>query len=698
MIAILAEKPSVAREIAALVGANEKHEGWLAGNGYAVTWAFGHLVNLAMPADYGYKGFDIGTLPIMPEPFHLIPKKIKKGKEYVADTGALKQLGVIRDVFSKCNSIIVATDAGREGELIFRYIYEYLKSDLPFDRLWISSLTEKAIKNGLENIKPGAEFIGLYQAALARSRADWLIGINGTQALSIAAGDGLYSLGRVQTPTLALICQRFLQNKEFTIIPYYQIELLCRKDGISFKCLSQLKWDDQKKAEDIKRSIERNISSTIRSVERKTIDEQPPLLFDLTGLQKEANSKLNLTAEETLDIAQGLYEKKFITYPRTGSRYIPEDVWPEVPRLARALQDRESCKEATTQLKWGRLNKKIVNDVRVTDHHGLLPTEKIPSALSVKENAIYDMIALRLLEAISWPCVKEVTMVEIQALHYDFTTKATKIIEGGWRLIKGNFNENDDDTGMVAPLPDLQPGTGLDINEISLLRKETKPPALFTEASLLHAMEHAGTKTDCAETRKALQNIGIGTPATRAGIIETLFNRGYISRQKKSLVPTEKGLQVYEIVKDKKIANVSLTADYEIEMQRIENGTAGLNAFIEGIKQYTQSITKELLQVEVTRDKIPNLTCPKCKEADLLIRDKLVKCKDEACGWIQFRYVCGKQLSITAIQQLVEQGRTPLIKGMKSKSGKSFDASIVLDHQQKTVFEFANDDRGRKKT
>lgn len=397
MKTIIAEKPSVAREIAGLVGASDKKDGYLTGNGYFVTWAFGHLVGLAMPEDYGISGFDKAVLPILPNPFLLKVRKVKKDKAYTADAGALKQMKVIKELFNKSDSIIVATDAGREGELIFRYIYEYLKCNKPFERLWISSLTEKAIKQGFDKLKDGAEFDGLYKAAQVRSRADWLVGINATQALSVAAGNGIYSLGRVQTPTLALICRRYLENRDFKVNKYWQIQLQHNKEFIDFHSLSKTKWDDQKLAGDTLKSIERVKSVTVTSVESKSITEQPPLLFDLTGLQKEANKKLNLSAEETLNVAQGLYEKKFITYPRTGSKYIPEDMWAEIPGLVRALQDRESCKQATSKMKWGRFNKRIVNDLRVTDHHGLLITEKIPSALNAKENAIYDMIAFRLL-------------------------------------------------------------------------------------------------------------------------------------------------------------------------------------------------------------------------------------------------------------------------------------------------------------
>lgn len=474
MKTIIAEKPSVAREVAGLLGASDQKDGYLTGNGYFVTWAFGHLIGLGMPEDYGISGFDKASLPILPNPFILTVRKVKKEKGYQADTGALKQLKVIKELFHKSDSIIVATDAGREGELIFRYIYEYLKCNKPFERLWISSLTEKALKQGFDSLKDGKEFDGLYQAAQGRSRADWLVGINATQALSIVADNGIYSLGRVQTPTLALICKRYLENKNFSVKKYWQIQLSHNKELIDFKSLSKTKWEDQKLANDTLKSIQRSKTATVTSVETKSITEQPPLLFDLTGLQKEANKKLNLSAEETLNIAQSLYERKFITYPRTGSKYIPEDMWAEIPNLVRALQDSETCKQAVGKLKWGRFNKRIVNDLRVTDHHGLLITDKIPSALNAKENSVYDMIAFRLLEALSQACIKEITDVGLQALHYDFTVKGCKVIEAGWRSIKGSFS--DDDTEPVQDLPEIKKGDELKIKEASVLEKKTKPP------------------------------------------------------------------------------------------------------------------------------------------------------------------------------------------------------------------------------
>ena len=687
MKAVIAEKPSVAREIAALLGATNKMDGFFSGGGYCVTWALGHLVGLAMPEDYDIAGFRAAALPILPKPFILTVRQVKKEKGYGTDKGALKQLGVIKQVINKCDSIIVATDAGREGELIFRYIYEYLKCSKPFERLWISSLTEKAIRTGMENLKPGSDFDGLFYAARTRSRADWLVGINASQALSISGG-GNYSLGRVQTPTLALLCKRYLEHSKFISRDYWQLELELSKGFTDFKCLSNDKWDNENPASAALKSIQREGNAVIKAVASKVLTEQPPLLFDLTGLQKEANQKLGFTADETLNLAQGLYEKRFITYPRTGSKNVPEDMWPEVQNLVKALEDRPSCKKAMSSIKLGRLNKRIVNDLKVTDHHGLLITEKIPSALAAKENALYEMIAFRLLEAVSQPCIKDSTTVDIEALHYGFAVRGTIIQEAGWRSVKGDFVR--DDEPSILELPSFKIGDVLKIKSLQLLKKSTKPLPLYTEAGLLSAMENAGNTIDSKEERQAILNLGIGTPATRAAIIETLFSRSYISRDKKALVPTQKGLQVYELVKDKKISDVAMTAAWEVALQKIENNETSADTFQKDIETYASSITSELLQAIVAKTQDTKIDCPKCKEKHLIIHDNLVKCPDENCGWVQFRNVCGVTIGLADIEQLVTNGSTQLLKGLKSKSGKNFDAYIVLTEDGKTAFKFEN--------
>jgi len=694
MKCIIAEKPSVAREIAQLLNANEIKDGYLEGNGYCITWALGHLVSLGMPEDYGIRGFSKTSLPIFPNPFKLTPRKTKQKNHYQPDPSALKQLKVIKTLVNRCDTIIVATDAGREGELIFRYIYEYLDCNKPFERLWISSLTEKAIQEGFEKLQPGSNFNGLSQAAKARSEADWLVGINSTQALSIAAHQDIYSLGRVQTPTLALICKRFEEHNQFTHRKYWQIQLQHRKDYINFTSLSNLQWEEKKQAEVVLKSIEREGKVIVEDVAVNPVKEQAPLLFDLTELQKEANRKLGLSADEVLSTAKSLYEKKFITYPRTGSKYIPKDLWPEIPDLVRILNMTEQFKAAISTLKFGNFNKRMVNNLKVTDHHGLLPTTKLPSALKASEKAIYDMIVYRLLESLSEHCLKEVSHIVVKVHHYEFNIKGSRIIHKGWRSIKGilsdnhtSYNPNSNET--LKELPEFKVGDELKISQTHLQEKNTQPPKLYTEADLLSAMENAGRQIEDKDQQKILQNIGIGTPATRASIIETLISRDYIIRKSKVLVPTEKGLKVYELVKDKKIANVEMTAEWELALDKIEKGELNKEHFINDIQTYTKAITHELLSLHILQENIPELKCPKCQNHNLIIKEKVVKCSDERCDWILFRIICGVQLNIKNLTLLLTQNTTSLIKNMKSKNGKKFDAYITLDNALKVSFKFS---------
>lgn len=684
MIVILAEKPSVAREIAMLVGAKTKKDGYIEGNGYCVTWAIGHLVSLAMPEDYGFQGFKREALPILPRSYLLLPRKIKKVNKYTSDPSALKQLKVIDRLFKRCSEIIVATDAGREGELIFRYIYQYLNCDKPFKRLWISSLTEKAIKNGLQNLKEGSEFEGLFRAGHSRSRADWLVGINASQALTVSMNDSVYSVGRVQTPTLSLICKRYLENTSFKKKQYYQIELQHSQDGVLFKSFSNDKWDDKQRAEQTFKLIQKQSEVKIQKVETKTIKEESPLLFDLTSLQKRANELFGFSADETLSIAQSLYEKKFITYPRTSSKYIPEDLWSEVANLLKVLSDDSRYSNLLLKLKLSRLNKKIVNDVKVTDHHGLLTTDRLPSAISAKEESIYHLIAQRVWEVVFEPCVKKQTEVTLNILDYEFSFKSSSIIEFGWREVRKELSTNEE---VVIDLPDLKQGDKLKIKEVKTLEKSTKPKALYSESTLLSAMENASKEVENKSLQSVIKDVGIGTAATRASIIETLLNRDYIIRKAKSLVPTEKGLKVYEIVKDKLISDVLLTAKWESAFKDIEENKINMEDFHRQIEDYTSEITSELLAIKPVTE-TDDLSCPKCKQNTLQLREKVVKCLDTDCNWVLFREICGVKLSIDDITDLLEQGKTKLLKGLISKSGKKFEAYINLKEDCTTGFEF----------
>ena len=686
MIALIAEKPSVAKDIARIIGATRKNDGYLSGNGYMVTWAFGHLIQLAMPEAYGVANFRRESLPVIPERFQLIPRQVKAEKGYKADPGVLKQLKVIKDVFDRCDRIIVATDAGREGEAIFRYIYSYTGCTKPFVRLWISSLTDKAIREGLENLKDGREYDNLYRSAKARSEADWLIGINATQALSVAAGQGVFSLGRVQTPTLVMICSRFLENRNFVPTKFWQLKASTASGGISFTAQSTAKWEQQPEAIAALQRVKDAGQLAVKSVERKETSQEPPLLYDLTTLQKEANTKLDFSADKTLSIAQSLYEKKVMSYPRTGSRYISEDVFDEMPGRVALLGQYPRFAGYAAGLNGVTLNRRSVNDGKVTDHHALIVTENLPGELSKDERAVYELVAGRMLEAFSGRCVKDVTTAVLSAGDTDFTVKGAVMKEAGWRgVFSGQETGEDEET---VNLPPLQEGENLPISNMELLEKHTKPKPLHTESSLLAAMENAGKELEDAELKASLKDAGIGTPATRAAIIETLFARQYIVREKKNLVPTDKGLAVYKIVKDKKIADVEMTGMWETALAKIEAGSMDADTFRKGIEVYATQITAELLSVQLSVATGETCPCPKCGSGRILFYPKVAKCSNVDCTFTVFRNKCDKQLTDKQIVELATKRKTGLIKGFKGKNGKAFDASLVLDGEFNVAFSF----------
>ncbi len=687
MQVIIAEKPSVAREIAAIVGAKNRREGYIEGNGYVVTWAFGHLIQLAMPQQYGIEGFKAENLPILPPKFILLPRQIREGKEYKSDPGVLKQLSVIKELFNMADRIVVATDAGREGELIFRYIYSFLECRKPFVRLWISSLTDKAIREGLQNLRPGEEYDALYLSAKARSEADWVVGINASQALSIAAGRGVWSLGRVQTPTLAIICSRYLENKAFTPATYYQLKLSTAKDATLFAALSAQRFDDEHAAQTAYAAVMDAEQVRVARVERKEVKEQPPLLYDLTTLQKEANTRYGFSADKTLGIAQTLYEKKHITYPRTGSRYISEDVAAEIRPLLATLQEHPQFGREASAVAGSEINRRSVDNDKVTDHHALLITEVAPTSLPTEEQTIYDLIAGRMVEAFGGICIKEVSTARLECGGMEFVAKGTVVREGGWRKVWREPEERTDDT--TAALPALQEGDELTVKGCDVERRQTKPHPIHTESSLLAAMETAGRSlTDEAE-REAMKDSGIGTPATRAAIIETLVARDYIRREKKSLVPTDKGLAVYGIVKDKKIADVAMTGGWELALAKIATAEMDAFTFHRGIEVYAAQIAKELLAVKMeSSQERGGAVCPRCGK-QVVFYPKVAKCQNADCGLTLWRTIARKELTDAQLADLMTKGKTSVIKGFTKSNGETFEAALTLDKEYKTVFDFA---------
>ena len=683
-ICIIAEKPSVARDIARIVGANNKQDGYLEGSDYVVTWAMGHLIALAMPEAYGFSAYKAEDLPIRPNPFQLVVRQVRKNKEYMSDPAALKQLKVIRSCFDKADRIIVATDAGREGELIFRYIYQHLNCHKPFDRLWISSLTDKAIREGLANLKPGNSYDNLYHSAKARSEADWLVGINASRALSIARKGG-YSLGRVQTPALAMVCRRYIEHRDFSSVPYWKLSVLTEKEGLSLKAIGSTDYESEASAQTALAQLRSQSRLKVESVARKITHTAPPLLYDLTALQKDANRRHGFSADKTLSIAQSLYEKKITTYPRTGSRYISEDVFEEVPILLRKIDETLS----------NPLNRHSVDNAKITDHHAIIPTGETPSGLSADETTIYQMVVSRFVEAFSPNSEEERMLVRFTDGTNTFTWKACRQISLGWKAVqKGKEVEDekkeDGDEQILSLLPNLTEGEILPLVNVEITEHKTKPKPLYTEATLLSAMENAGKEVEDAESKKAMAECGIGTPATRANIIETLILRDYICRDKKAIIPTEKGLAVYEIVKDKKIANAEMTGSWELALAAIEAGKMPADKFSQGINSYVSTICEELLSLTPEQKSYPVYRCPKCGQQSVGIYTKVAKCRHETCGFHVFREVCGILLSEENIRDLLTNGRTSVLKGLTSKAGKKFNARLVLGEDHTTSFEFEN--------
>ena len=695
---IIAEKPSVARDIARIVGANSKQDGYMEGCGYVVTWAMGHLIALAMPEAYGFSVYKAEDLPIRPNPFQLVVRQVRKDKEYHDDPAALKQLKVIRSCFDKADRIIVATDAGREGELIFRYIYQHLNCCKPFERLWISSLTDKAIREGLSNLKPGSSYDNLYYSAKARSEADWLVGINASRALSIARRGG-YSLGRVQTPTLAMVCRRYIENRDFSSVPYWKLSALMEKEGVSLKAIGITDYESEASAQTALATLRSQSRLKVESVARR-VDEHgrikvthtsPPLLYDLTALQKEANRRHGFSADKTLSIAQSLYEKKITTYPRTGSRYISEDVFEEVPALLHKIGKPLS----------NPLNRHSVDNAKITDHHAIIPTGETPSGLLTDEAILYNMVVTRFIEAFSPDSEEERMQVRFTDGTNTFTWKACRQISLGWKAVqKGKEVEadkkEDGNEQILSLLPNLTEGEILPLVNAEITEHKTKPKPFYTEATLLSAMENAGKEVEDAESKKAIAECGIGTPATRANIIETLILRDYIRRDKKAIIPTEKGLAVYEIVKDKKIANAEMTGSWELALAAIEAGKMLSERFAQGINSYVGTICEELLSLSSEQKSYPVYRCPKCGQQSVGIYAKVAKCRHETCGFHVFREVCGILLSEDNIRDLIRSSRTPILKGLTSKAGKKFNARLVLGEDYVTSFEFENN-KGKQK-
>jgi DNA topoisomerase-3 len=502
----------------------------------------------------------------------------------------------------------------------------------------------------------------------------------------------------VQTPILAIICSRYLENKDFNPQTYFRLKLHTAKDTVTFPALSVDKFVTRTIAEEVRSRAKAAEVIKVTGVERKEVKQEPPLLYDLTTLQKEANSKHGFSADKTLTIVQALYEAKKISYPRTGSRYISEDVLEEIPHRIAMLRSHPKFGAYIDSRFDITLNTRSVNDTKVIDHHALIITEDPATGLSKDEQLIYDMVAGRMLEAFGERCIKENTSVSLDAGGVHFSCKGSVTLVPGWRSVfnsKDELNDEDD----TAVLPALIEGNSLSIRDCEIQEKQTKPRPLHTESSLLAAMESAGKDVENEDEREAMKDCGIGTPATRAAIIETLFSREYIVREKKSLVPTNKGLVVYLAVKDKKIADVAMTGQWEQALNKIALGNMEASTFHKAIEVYTSQITSELLDMTIERqNNRQSCPCPKCKSGNVVIYQKAAKCQNENCGLTIWRSIAKKELTDGQLTDLLMNGKTASIKGfVSSKTGNTFEAAVKFDADYKTVFEFPQNKGGSKK-
>jgi len=605
MKVIITEKPSVARDIAKVLGVSNKKQGYIEGRGCAITWAFGHLVTLLDPGEYDptLKRWRLDTLPFIPEKFKL---------KLTENHGIAEQFAVIKNLFHQADEIVCATDAGREGELIFRYILELSECpEKPIRRLWLSSMTAEAIKEAFKNLKDGSEYLPLFHAARCRSESDWIVGLNATRFYSvkhgrIASGDDrvLWSVGRVQTPVLAMIVARDDEIQNFKPKPFWELTTFYRE--VLFKYAND-RFTDEKKAQELLDQI-LDKPFTIISTSGKQKKEQPPQLFDLTTLQREINKARGLSAADTLAAAQKLYESKLITYPRTDSRYLSADMKPRIPSIFQKLAPLRP--EAIRALDLAKLpfNKRIVDDKKVTDHHAIIPTGMIPGNLSEQEQMVYNAVLIQFIAAFYPVCLKKITTIKGESNQIEFQAKGTQIIDPGWTALFPKKKKKKTDEAEQE-LPEFKKGESGE-HTPALREGKTKPPNYFNENSLLGAMEAAGKLVDDDSLREALKERGIGTPATRAAIIETLIRRHYIKRNKKQIRATDMGHCLIALIRDPLLKSPEMTGEWEEKLKLIERAKSDPQAFIQSIADYT----KNLIQVgsATPLDTTRWGDCPRC--------------------------------------------------------------------------------------
>jgi DNA topoisomerase-3 len=695
---VIAEKPSVGQDIVkVLPGAFTKGEGFLEGPDHVVTWAVGHLVQLADPDEYGeqFKKWRMADLPIVPERFKLV----------VRDERSKKQMNVIKRQLGRddVETVVNACDAGREGELIFAYVYENAGSKKSVQRLWLSSMTPQAIRDAFGSLRPGADLHSLEEAARSRSEADWIVGMNATRAATIrlrSSFDGAVSLGRVQTPTLAILARREEEIRAFVPEPYWVVDAsfaaVDAPAGRAYEGRLHVGANPRlKSAEQATAAVaacEGQVGE-ITKLEKTERRERAPQLYHLTSLQREANTRFGFTARRTLGAAQRLYdEHKALTYPRTNSRYLTRDMIPEIKPIARLVGERAEYADGAKYvlgldvLPLGR----VVDDSKVQDHHAIIPTnaDSHPvDKMNDDDRRIYDLVVRRFLAVFHPEAVFENTRVETTVATHVFRTRGKLMLVPGWRGVYGETADadepGDDDEGREQRLPRLEQGERANVTEVGSERKETKPPRRYTDASLLDMMETAGKLVDDEELRDAMAESGIGTPATRAAIIERLLQVGYIERDGRALVVTEKGLNVIRLLGEHTLTSPSLTGEWEHRLARIESGADSRKAFMSDIVKFAESTVGEL-DTKLKDVRIPRANlgpCPVCGR-DIVENRKGYSCwsrEDPGCGFVIWKAKAGKTLPIAIAKELIKTGRTEKqVTGFKGRSGKSFRAKLAL--------------------
>ncbi|MDB9932297.1 DNA topoisomerase 3 [Flavobacteriales bacterium] len=692
----IAEKPSVAREIASILGANNKRNGYYEGNGYAVTYTFGHLCTLLEPSDYKpeWKSWHLNLLPMLPERFDT---KVNSNE------GIKKQFDVIKSLFDKASVVINCGDAGTEGELIQRWVINQCEYKGEVQRLWISSLTEEAIKEGFKNLKPSSDYDNLYYAGFSRAIGDWLLGLNATRLFTVKYGGykQVLSVGRVQTPTLAMLVNRFKVIRDFKPQPYWELQTTYRDTLFNYEDGRFLKQEDgQVLADKVKES-----DFEIVSVTKKKGKEYAPKLFDLTGLQVYCNTKFGFSADETLKTVQKLYEMKVVTYPRVDTTFLPNDVYPKIGGILSKLSNYSSLTEPLLKDKI-RKTKRVFDDKKVTDHHAIIPTG-IQNHLQYNQKLVYDIITRRFIGVFYPESDVSNTSVIGEVAEVPFKTTGKEIINKGWRVVFES-DSSKEESNEQPTLPTFVKGEK-GPHEPSFLEKETKPPRNFTEATLLRAMETAGKQVDDDEMRELMKENGIGRPSTRASIIETLFRRKYIERKKKLVVPTETGVSLIDLIDNELLKSAELTGRWEKRLKEIERGEFKAGKFIHNMKKMvynlvaevkanqsvkkitsnvpeakTQTISKATTKKTTTKGKkeLVGKTCPKCKNGTLIKGGNAYGCSEykNSCKFIIPFKIHGKKISENQLIRLVDKGSTTNLKGFTTESGK-VDGLITFDDQ-----------------